>query len=53
MADPETAKVYGLAQKVASNDASILISGESGCGKEVWLSTCTATRTALISPLWQ
>ena len=34
-ADPETAKVYGLAQKVASNDASILISGESGCGKEV------------------
>jgi two-component system response regulator FlrC len=35
MADPETAKVYGLAQKVASNDASILISGESGCGKEV------------------
>ena len=35
MADPETAKVYALAQKVASNDASILISGESGCGKEV------------------
>jgi two-component system response regulator FlrC len=35
MADRETAKVYGLAQKVASNDASILISGESGCGKEV------------------
>jgi len=35
MADPETVKVYGLAQKVASNDASILISGESGCGKEV------------------
>ena len=35
MSDPETAKVYGLAQKVASNDASILISGESGCGKEV------------------
>ena len=31
MADPETAKVYALAQKVASNDASILISGESGC----------------------
>ena len=25
----------GLAPKVASNDASILISGESGCGKEV------------------
>ena len=35
MADPETAKIYALAQKVASNDASILISGESGCGKEV------------------
>ena len=35
MTDPETAKVYALAQKVASNDASILISGESGCGKEV------------------
>ena len=35
MVDPETAKVYALAQKVASNDASILISGESGCGKEV------------------
>jgi two-component system response regulator FlrC len=35
MADPETAKVYALAQRVASNDASILISGESGCGKEV------------------
>lgn len=35
MADPETAEVYALAQKVASNDASILISGESGCGKEV------------------
>ena len=35
MADPETAKVYALAQKVASNDASIMISGESGCGKEV------------------
>ena len=35
MADPETAKVYALAQKVASNDASILISGDSGCGKEV------------------
>ena len=35
IADPETAKVYALAQKVASNDASILISGESGCGKEV------------------
>ena len=35
MADRETAKVYALAQKVASNDASILISGESGCGKEV------------------
>ena len=35
MADPETVKIYGLAQKVASNDASILISGESGCGKEV------------------
>ena len=35
MADPETAKVYALAQKVASNDASILISGESSCGKEV------------------
>ena len=35
MAGPETAKVYALAQKVASNDASILISGESGCGKEV------------------
>ena len=35
MADPETVRVYALAQKVASNDASILISGESGCGKEV------------------
>ncbi len=32
---PSMLRVYDLAQKVASSDASVLILGESGCGKEV------------------
>ncbi len=34
-ADPRTRQLCGLARRVAGSDATVLISGESGCGKEV------------------
>lgn len=33
--DPSTAKMFKMAEKVASSDASVMITGPSGCGKEV------------------
>ncbi|HUX63930.1 sigma-54 dependent transcriptional regulator [Sulfuricella sp.] len=33
--DPRTVELLGLARKVASTSATILVTGESGCGKEV------------------
>jgi two-component system response regulator FlrC len=33
--DPSTREVYALAERVAESDATVLISGESGAGKEV------------------
>jgi two-component system response regulator FlrC len=35
-ADPATVKLLGIARQVARTDATITISGESGCGKEVF-----------------
>src|SRR6202041_2941268 len=34
-ADPESKRLVGLARKIAENDATVLISGESATGKEV------------------
>jgi two-component system response regulator FlrC len=34
--DPESKRVLGLARKIADNDATVLITGESGSGKEVY-----------------
>jgi two-component system, response regulator FlrC len=34
--DPESKRVLGLARKIAENDATVLITGESGSGKEVY-----------------
>jgi len=34
-ADPRSLRLYNLARRVAGSDATVLISGESGCGKEV------------------
>ena len=35
-ADPESKRVICLARKIAENDATVLITGESGSGKEVY-----------------
>jgi len=35
-ADPESKRVVSLARKIAENDATVLITGESGSGKEVY-----------------
>jgi two-component system response regulator FlrC len=35
-ADPESKRLVALARKIAENDATVLITGESGCGKEVY-----------------
>jgi two-component system response regulator FlrC len=35
-ADPESKRLVGLARKIAENDATVLITGESGSGKEVY-----------------
>ena len=34
--DPESKRVVSLARKIAENDATVLITGESGSGKEVY-----------------
>lgn len=33
--DPASSAVYGMAQRVAATPATVMITGESGCGKEV------------------
>jgi two-component system response regulator FlrC len=35
-ADPESKRLVALARKIAENDATVLITGESGSGKEVY-----------------
>ena len=51
-AGPITRQVFELARRVAASDASIMITGESGVGKEVVFARFIATQTALATHPW-
>lgn len=51
--DPAMIRVFETIRNVAETEATVLVRGESGTGKDSWPARCTTSRTAAMGRSWR